>query len=418
MTGRHRPAPRNAAVHARSRTHRRGNDAMPQRGHRRPHARPDALVAAGDMWGEALRLSLGSLRRMPRPVVVPLVAVAVLAVAFTAAAAPGGNSAAPLAAPQWPYTNWVIPTVSPDLEASATIVDSEPAKTEAPTTKKPANRTSKKTPAVKARTYNAVPAALAASGIPAPAMRAYKRSAAWAASNDRACGLRWELLAAIGRVESGHGTTGDSVMTWSGAAVPGIYGPVLDGKGPFALIRDTENGALDRDKRYDRAVGPMQFLPASWKVVGRDGDGDGKVRVQDIDDAAAGAAVYLCAGKLNTSTAEGLRANIFRYNRSESYVNLVIGVMEQYGANVPKIVPAEKAPPKKTSPKKKSSDGKAGSPGTSEPSPRATSPKPTPKPSTSASPKPSPTTPPATNQPPTSPPATTAPPADPAVAVP
>lgn len=341
---------------------------------------------------------------MPRPIVIPLVAVAVLAVALTAAAAPGGNSVTPAAAPQWPYSNWVIPTVPPDLSASSTIVGGAPGTSAnarrlevAKNTKKP-----KRTTNAEKRTYNAVPAALAASGIPEPAMRAYKRAAAWAAANDAGCGLRWELLAAIGRVESGHGTTGDSVMTWSGLSVPGIYGPVLDGAGPFALIRDTEDGKLDRDKQYDRAVGPMQFLPASWKVVARDGDKDGKLRVQDIDDAAAGAAVYLCAGNKGTGTAEGLRANIFRYNRSDAYVNLVIGVMKEYGANVPKVVPAQKAPKKKPS---TSTPSKPRS-GSSAPKPKPTStPKPSPRPTpTSSPPPPPPSDPPVTQPPGTDPP--------------
>jgi membrane-bound lytic murein transglycosylase B len=329
--------------------------------------------------------------------VVPVALVAVLAVAFTATAAPGGDPGSPAAAPTVPYANWVIPNVAPDLTASTTVVPD----VTAPVTAKA--KTPKGATSAKAKKkYVPVAADLAASGIPAPAMRAYKKAARWAAANDSSCGLKWELLAAIGRVESGHGTTGDSVMTWSGASVPGIYGPVLDGRGPFALIRDTEDGRVDRDKKYDRAVGPMQFLPASWAVVGRDGDGDGKVRVQDIDDAALGAAIYLCAGKLSTSTAEGLRSNIFRYNRSDAYVDLVIGVMQQYGARVPKVVPAEKPPAKK-----KSTTTKKKKPSTSTSS-GSTTPKPAPAPSTTPKPSPSPS--PTTTAPPSEPPATSPPP--------
>jgi hypothetical protein len=287
----------------------------------------------------------------------------------------------------------VIPTLAPDLEASATQVDAE-AEPERDTRKKKAKASRDE------RTYQARPAALAASGIPAPAMRAYKRAASAMASSDPTCGLRWELLAAIGRVESGHGTTGDSVMTWSGLSVPGIYGPVLDGAGPFALIRDTDDGRMDRNTVYDRAVGPMQFLPRTWSVVGRDGDGDGKVKVQDIDDAALGSAVYLCGGTQGLRTAEGLRANIFRYNRSDAYVELVIGVMREYGAKVPTITPGQKAP--------------------SKPAPRTTaSPKPSPKPSSkpTASPKPTPKpSPTATATPPPTPAPTDAPAPDPTAA--
>ena len=46
---------------------------------------------------------------------------------------------------------------------------------------------------------------------------------------------------------------------------------------------------------YDRAVGPMQFIPSTWSVIGVDGDNDGKRNPQDIDDAALATAVYLCS---------------------------------------------------------------------------------------------------------------------------
>jgi membrane-bound lytic murein transglycosylase B len=391
MTGRHRPAP--SGAHA-----ARGGR------HGRRAGREGPVGVAGAVVAEAVTVSVASMRRMPRPLVIPIAVTTVLAVAFTAAAAPGGDAGTPSASPQWPYTNWVIPTVAPDLAASTTVVPeaTAPVKAKAAKQRKGATATKPK------KKYIPVAADLAASGIPAPAMRAYKKAARWAAANDSSCGLKWELLAAIGRVESGHGTTGDAVMTWSGASVPGIYGPVLDGRGPFALIRDTEDGRVDRDKKYDRAVGPMQFLPATWAVVGRDGDGDGKLRVQDIDDAALGAAVYLCLGKKSTSTADGLRSNIFRYNRSDAYVDLVIGVMQQYGAKVPKIVPAEKAPTKK----KSTSTTSKKKPSTSTPS-RPAAPKPAPSPSTS--PKPSPTAGPPATTPPSEPPATS-PPATPDVA--
>ncbi len=45
---------------------------------------------------------------------------------------------------------------------------------------------------------------------------------------------------------------------------------------------------------YDRAVGPMQFLPGTWGRWGSDGDRDGVSDPQDVDDAALAAARYLC----------------------------------------------------------------------------------------------------------------------------
>ena len=35
------------------------------------------------------------------------------------------------------------------------------------------------------------------------------------------------------------------------------------------------HGRLDGDDTWDRAVGPMQFIPSTWAWSGRDGDGDG-----------------------------------------------------------------------------------------------------------------------------------------------
>ncbi|MDN5895741.1 MAG: lytic murein transglycosylase [Nocardioides sp.] len=82
--------------------------------------------------------------------------------------------------------------------------------------------------------------------------------------------------------------------------------------------------------KFDRAVGPMQFIPSTWSVVGVDADSDGKRNPQDIDDAALAAAVYLCSGDDNLSTPAGQKAAIYRYNHSNSYVDLVRSITEAY----------------------------------------------------------------------------------------
>ena len=58
-------------------------------------------------------------------------------------------------------------------------------------------------------------------------------------------------------------------------AQPGIYGIALDGTNNTAVIRDTDGGQYDSDDEFDRAIGPMQFIPSTWSVVGVDSDGDG-----------------------------------------------------------------------------------------------------------------------------------------------
>src|SRR4051812_12737101 len=135
----------------------------------------------------------------------------------------------------------------------------------------------------------------ATTGIPAVALTAYQRSAVVIGAADPHCGLDWALLAAIGQVESDHGQGGGTPLDAKGAAPPPILGPLLDGRHGVSRIVDTDAGRLDGSRRFDRAVGPMQFLPATWAAVAVDGDDDGRRDVQDIDDASLGSAVYLCA---------------------------------------------------------------------------------------------------------------------------
>ena len=174
------------------------------------------------------------------------------------------------------------------------------------------------------------PSSISVNGIPTAAMTAYQRAAAVLAEADPGCHLSWALVAAIGRVESDHGRFGGNVLGTDGRAKPGIYGLPLDGTGATALIRDTDSGGYDKDAVYDRAVGPMQFIPSTWAVVGVDGDADGTRDPQDIDDAALATAVYLCAGDQDLSTTPGQRAAVFSYNHSDRYVALVLAIMNAY----------------------------------------------------------------------------------------
>jgi Transglycosylase SLT domain len=169
-----------------------------------------------------------------------------------------------------------------------------------------------------------------ASGIPSAALAAYQRAEAVINAADKSCELPWQLIAAIGRVESDHGRFGGNVLDDDGVAEPGIYGIALDGKNNTQRITDTDAGQYDSDERFDRAVGPMQFIPSTWTVVGVDGDNDGRRNPQDIDDAALATAVYLCSGEDDLSSEQGQRASVFRYNHSNAYVDLVLSIMQAY----------------------------------------------------------------------------------------
>ncbi|RZS79050.1 membrane-bound lytic murein transglycosylase B [Motilibacter rhizosphaerae] len=167
-----------------------------------------------------------------------------------------------------------------------------------------------------------LPAQLLTSGIPAVAQAAYVRGASLADAHDPGCHLSWPVLAALGRVESNHGRFGGAVLGADGRSTPPIIGPALDGT-TYAAVPDTDGGRLDGDPQWDHAVGPMQFIPSTWARVATDADGDGVADPQDIDDAAAAAGTYLCAGGGDMRSGSALGAAIFSYNHDASYVQLV-----------------------------------------------------------------------------------------------
>jgi len=169
-----------------------------------------------------------------------------------------------------------------------------------------------------------------ASGIPAVAIEAYQRAQTVINAADPTCHLPWELVAAIGRVESDHGRVDGNRLSNAGVATPGIYGLPLDGTHGTTLIRDTDAGLYDHDATYDRAVGPMQFIPSTWAIVGVDADNDGQRNPQDVYDASLASAVYLCSGTDDLSTGAGQRAAVYRYNHSQAYVDLVLAIMHAY----------------------------------------------------------------------------------------
>jgi hypothetical protein len=171
--------------------------------------------------------------------------------------------------------------------------------------------------------------ALSDHGLPSAALRAYRHAARSIASTS-SCSISWTLLAGIGRVESDHGRYGGSVLGSDGVPRPAIVGVALNGAGPVAAIRDTDRGRFDGDRTWDRAVGPMQFIPSTWQGAGRDGDGDGTKSPNDIDDAALAAAAYLCHTSGHLRDAGGQQAAIFSYNPSDYYVDLVMAFERGY----------------------------------------------------------------------------------------
>ena len=159
-------------------------------------------------------------------------------------------------------------------------------------------------------------------GIPATALAAYKNAAAILGREQPACHIDWALIASIGRIESNHARGG--YVDATGTTREPILGPQLNGQGGFAAIPDTDHGVLDTDPVWDRAVGPMQFIPATWRAYASDGNGDGKSDPNNIYDAALATGRYLCSGGFDLANPDQLRAAIYRYNNSDTYVNTVI----------------------------------------------------------------------------------------------
>lgn len=174
----------------------------------------------------------------------------------------------------------------------------------------------------------------AAAGIPQRMLAAYLTGAAQVTTYVSGCkGMRWQVLAGIARVESDH-AAGHAISA-SGDIAPPITGPRLDGSGAggnTTAIADTDGGQWDGDTAFERAVGPFQFLPDTFRAYGKDGNQDGALSPHNADDAAATAAVYLCGDGRNLTDREQLRAAIHTYNHSWAYVDDVMSGIDRYDA--------------------------------------------------------------------------------------
>ncbi|WP_043710118.1 hypothetical protein [Leifsonia aquatica] len=168
-------------------------------------------------------------------------------------------------------------------------------------------------------------------GIPERAVLAYAGAATAIGGEDPGCHLGWSTLAGLGAVESHHGTIDGSAPQPDGTVQPPILGPRLDGT-DYDAVTDTDGGRLDGDARWDRAVGPFQFIPATWAQWGADGSGDDVADPQQLDDAALAAGRYLCsAGDLSRPAV--WRSAVFSYNHLDSYVDAVAAAANAVAAN-------------------------------------------------------------------------------------
>ena len=166
--------------------------------------------------------------------------------------------------------------------------------------------------------------------IPRRALQGYASAAVRIAEELPGCRLSWNTLSGIGRVESVHGEINGSQIGDDGVARPGIVGIALDGGPGVRAIPDTDGGRLDGDTEWDRAVGPMQFIPGTWDRWGADGNGDGGRNPQNIDDAALAAGRYLCDAGGDLSTRRGWLEAVLTYNNSGAYASEVASFGERH----------------------------------------------------------------------------------------
>jgi hypothetical protein len=176
-------------------------------------------------------------------------------------------------------------------------------------------------------------------GIPGVVLDAYQFAQRTLTAVRPGCHLSWSVLAGIGRIESDHASDG-RVDTY-GNTLGRILGPRLDGSPGVAAIPDTDHGVLDGDTVWDRAVGPMQFIPSSWRIWSVDGNGDGVANPNNIYDSTVATGLYLCAGGADLSDPAQLQAAIFGYNHSATYVDVVLQWAHAYLTGV---VPTASAP--------------------------------------------------------------------------
>ncbi|WP_349899767.1 lytic transglycosylase domain-containing protein [Parafrigoribacterium soli] len=169
----------------------------------------------------------------------------------------------------------------------------------------------------------------AETSIPVTALKAYAGVTLQVAAANPKCALSWNTLAGIGWVESRHGLIHGTAVDANGTLSPPLYGVALDGNG-FANVPDSDGGAIDGDVAGDRAVGPMQFLPDSWRNWHVDANGDGVEDPQNLFDATMAAAHYLCRAAGTLGTHDGWERGILAYNSSHQYLNDVMDAANRY----------------------------------------------------------------------------------------
>lgn len=170
--------------------------------------------------------------------------------------------------------------------------------------------------------------------FPLVALDAYYRAASSSAEVDPTCSVRWWAIAGIARVEGHHGTYGGAALDKLGDATKRIIGIQLNGTNETQVVADSDGGVLDGDPLFDRAIGPMQFIPQTWLRFAVDGNDDGVITPFNLYDATLAASRYLCRASGALEADPGLRAAYFSYNHSDAYVERVLSFARLYERSI------------------------------------------------------------------------------------
>lgn len=200
--------------------------------------------------------------------------------------------------------------------------------------KKKAEDAAQKVLTLRARVFAESPLYIADKvGVPLIALDAYQKASVWARTT-QGCDIEWWGLAGTGRAESNHGMGGGGMYP-NGDTIRPIRSIALDGSASDT-IHDSDNGVLDGNPVWDHAVGPMQFIPTTWRgyaaAYDLDANKDGVENPNNIYDAARATAAYLCRNSRNHTTDEGLRRAYFSYNHVNRYVELCLRYAREYQA--------------------------------------------------------------------------------------
>lgn len=170
--------------------------------------------------------------------------------------------------------------------------------------------------------------------VPIVAYEAYRSASSAAAGVTESCEVDWSILAGIAQVESRHGRIDDDhVLAADGDVEPPIRGRPLDGTRGTQTIVDTDDGELDGDATWDRAMGPLQFIPTTWRELGRDGNDDGAADPDNLYDASLTAVAHLCLREPGDYGDRGeLRRALIAYNASGRYADDVLRWIDRYQA--------------------------------------------------------------------------------------